>query len=344
VKIVFLDRDTLSPQTRLRQPAFEHELVCHGRTSASEVAERIADADIVLVNKARLDARAIAAAPRLKFIAVAATGTDNLDLAACRERGIVVSNIRNYAVHTVPEHTFALIFALRRSICAYRDAVRAGRWQAAGQFCFFDFPIRDLAGSTLGVIGDGVLGQAVAAIGRALGMRVLMSAFKGRSDMGALYTPFDRVLAESDVITLHCPLLEQTRHMIGAAEFASMGRAPMLVNTARGGLVDESAVGPALASGQISGAAFDVVADEPPPPGHPFMALLDRPDFILTPHVAWASNEAVQSLADQLVDNVEAFVRGVPRQVVSPLLDAQHGGDDLALRDRRHRLILSSPV
>lgn len=164
----------------------------------------------MLVNKVRLDAHAIAAASRLKFIAVAATGTDNIDMAACQERGIVVSNIRNYAVHTVPEHTFALIFALRRSICAYRDAVRAGRWQESGQFCFFDFPIRDLAGSTLGVIGDGVLGQAVAAIGRALGMRVVMSAFKGRADMGMLYTPFDRVLAESDVITLHCPLLPQT--------------------------------------------------------------------------------------------------------------------------------------
>ena len=317
MRIVFLDRDTLSPQTRLRAPGFDHELVCHGGTSAAEVASHIADADIVLVNKVRLDAHAIAAAPRLKFIAVAATGTDNVDLAACRERGIVVSNIRNYAVHTVPEHTFALIFALRRSICAYRDAVRAGRWQESGQFCFFDFPIRDLAGSTLGVIGDGVLGQAVAAIGRALGMRVLMSAFKGRADMGMLYTPFDRVLAESDVITLHCPLLPQTRHMIGAAEFAAMARAPLLVNTARGGLVDESAVGPALVSGQISGAAFDVVAGEPPAPGHPFMALLNRPDFILTPHVAWASDEAVQALADQLVDNVEAFVRGVPRHIVS---------------------------
>jgi glycerate dehydrogenase len=147
-------------------------------------------------------------------------------------------------------------------------------------------------------------------------MRVCMSAFKGQANMGALYTPFERVLAESDVITLHCPLLPQTRHMIGATEFALMRRAPLLVNTARGGLVDEAAVGPALASGQISGAAFDVVSVEPPAPDHPFMALLDRADFILTPHVAWASDEAVQSLADQLVDNVEAFVRGVPRHVV----------------------------
>lgn len=316
MKVVFLDRDTLSAGTRLRTLAFEHDLVCHGRTSADQVAERVADADIVLVNKVRIDARTLAAAQRLKCVAVAATGTDAIDLAACRERGIVVSNIRNYAVHTVPEHTFALIFALRRSLCAYRDAVREGRWQASDQFCFFDHPIRDLAGSTLGVIGDGVLGQAVAAIGRALGMRVLMSAFKGQEHMGALYTPFERVLAESDVITLHCPLLPETRHMISAAEFALMRRAPLLVNTARGGLVDEAAVESALAAGQISGAAFDVVSVEPPAPDHPFMALLDRPDFILTPHVAWASDEAIQSLADQLVDNVEAFVRGVPRHVV----------------------------
>lgn len=316
MKIVFLDRDTLSPQTRLREPRFPHEFACHGRTSPDEVRARIADADIVLVNKVRLDAGSIAAAPRLKLVAVAATGTDNIDLAACRQRGIVVSNIRNYAVNTVPEHTFALIFALRRNICAYRDAVRAGRWQAAAQFCFFDFPIRDLAGSTLGVIGDGVLGQSVANLGRALGMKVLMSAFKGRDDMGVLYTPFHRVLAESDVITLHCPLLPETRHMIGAAEFAAMHRRPLLVNTARGGLVDEAAVGPALEAGQISGAGFDVVAGEPPAPDHPFMALQHRPDFILTPHVAWASDEAVQALADQLIDNVEAFQRGTPANVV----------------------------
>lgn len=317
MKIVFLDRDTLPPQTRLRKPAFEHELVSYGRTSAAEAAARIADADIVLVNKVRLDASALAAAPRLKLIAVAATGTDNVDLDACRARGIAVSNIRQYAVRTVPEHTFALIFALRRSLCAYRDAVRAGRWQASGQFCFFDHPIRDLSGSTLGVIGDGVLGQAVAGIGRALGMNVLMSAFKGRADMGGLYTPFERVLAESDVITLHCPLLAQTRHMIGATEFASMRRSPLLINTARGGLVDEAAVGPALVSGQISGAAFDVVAQEPPDLEHPFLALLDRPDFILTPHVAWGSEQAVQTLADQLIDNVDAFMRGTPTQLVS---------------------------
>lgn len=317
-KIVFLDRETLSPQTTLRQPRFPHELVLHPRTSSDEVAERIADADIVIVNKVKLPAQALARATRLRLIAVAATGTDNVDLAACRAHGIVVSNIRNYAVHTVPEHTFALIFALRRSICAYRDAVRAGRWQAAGQFCFFDHPIRDLAGSTLGIIGDGVLGQAVAAMGRALGMRVLFAGYKGHTDQGPLYTPFERTLAESDVLTLHCPLTPQTRNMIGREEFSLMQRKPLVVNTARGGLVDEAALAWALEAGRISGAGFDVASVEPPPADHPFTRLIDRPDFILTPHVAWASDEAVQAVADQLIANVEAFADGQPRNVVVP--------------------------
>lgn len=316
MKIVFLDRDTISAQTSLRQPGFAHEWVEYPRTRPEEVVQRMADADVVIVNKVKLSADVLAQAPRLKLIAVAATGTDNIDLAACQQRGIVVSNVRNYAVHTVPEHTFALMFALRRSICAYRDAVRAGRWQAAGQFCFFDYPIRDLAGSTLGVIGDGALGQAVAGIGRALGMRVLMSAHKGRTGQGRLYTPFEETLRQSDILTLHCPLNAHTRHMIGAPEFEQMARRPLLINTGRGGLVDESAVEPALQAGHISGAAFDVTSVEPPPLDHPFMALLDRPDFILTPHVAWASDEAVQALADQVIDNLEAFVAGRPANVV----------------------------
>lgn len=316
--IVFLDRDTLSPTTQLRRPAFDHTWAEHAATAPADVVARIRDADVVITNKVRITAEALAQAPRLRLVAVAATGTDNVDLAACQARGVVVSNVRSYATHTVPEHTFALIFALRRSLCAYRDAVRAGRWQQAGQFCFFDHPIRDLAGSTLGVIGDGALGQAVAAIGRALGMRVLMAAHKGRSGQGRLYTPFEQTLREADVLTLHCPLNAHTRHMIGAPEFALMQRRPLLINTARGGLVDEQAVGPALQAGQISGAAFDVTSVEPPPPDHPFMALLDRPDFVLTPHVAWASAEAIQALADQLTSNIEACVAGNPVNVVLP--------------------------
>jgi glycerate dehydrogenase len=316
-RIVFLDRDTLSPETKLRTPSFPHEFVAYGRTSPEEVASRIADADIVITNKAPVRQEAIARAPNLKLIAVAATGYDVVDVAACAERGIAVCNIRNYAVNTVPEHTFALILALRRSILAYADSVRRGRWQEAGQFCFFDHPIKDLAGSTLGIVGDGVLGKAVADLGRAFGMRVLFSAYKGSTGMGPLYTSFEDVLRQSDIITLHSPLMPSTRNMIAAPEFALMERRPLLINTARGGLVDEAALADALIAGRISGAAFDVVTAEPPAPDHPFMRLLDRPDFILTPHVAWASSEAVQGLTDQLFENIDLFWSGTPRNLVA---------------------------
>ncbi|HMP11535.1 D-2-hydroxyacid dehydrogenase [Acidovorax sp. JG5] len=316
MKIVFLDRNTLSPQTVLRPPKFTHQLETYEQSSPQEVKERIADADIVVVNKVKLTRDAIASAKKLKLVAVAATGFDNVDVGACHEHGVSVSNIRNYAVNTVPEHTFALIFSLRRSICAYQEAVRSGRWQDSGQFCFFDFPIKDLAGSTLGVIGDGVLGQAVAQMGRALGMRVIFAGYKGSSNQGVLYTPFEETLRSADILTLHCPLTKETHNMIGSTEFAMMKRKPLLINTARGGLVDESAVGPALDAGHIGGAAFDVVSVEPPPKNHPFMSLVNRPNFILTPHVAWASDEAIQGLADQLIENIESFVRGEPRNLV----------------------------
>jgi glycerate dehydrogenase len=316
VNIVFLDRGTLSPQTTMRPPSFAHQLVTYEQTRPEEVAGRITNADIVIVNKVRLTSDVIRDALCLKMVAVAATGTDNVDLQACAVRGVVVSNIRSYAANTVPEHTFALIFALRRSICAYRDSVLAGRWQASAQFCYFDYPIRDLAGSTLGVIGNGVLGKSVAAMGRALGMNVLISAHKGSTAIDAGYTHFEEVLERSDVITLHCPLNAHTRGLIGEAQFEQMKRRPLLINTARGGLVDEAALGPALIAGKISGAGFDVVSIEPPPADHPLFKLAARPDFILTPHVAWASDEAIQALTDQLVENIECFVRGAPRNIV----------------------------
>lgn len=317
-RVVFLDRDTLSPETSLRPLSFPHELVVHGRSSAEEAGPRIAEADIVITNKVPVRGAALENAARLRLVAVAATGTDIVDAKACAARKIAVSNIRNYAVHTVPEHTFALILALRRSLLAYRDAVAGGRWQESGSFCFFDHPIRDLAGATLGIVGDGALGRAVADLGRAFGMEVLFSTYKGVSGMGPLYTPFEEVLRRSDVITLHAPLLPATRHMIAGPEFAQMERRPLLINTARGGLVDEAALYEALTQGRIAGAGFDVATAEPPPPDHPLMRLLELPNFILTPHVAWASQEAVQALADQLIDNIEAFWAGQPRNLVTP--------------------------
>lgn len=311
--VVFLDRATLAPQVRLRALPFEHTLQTFAHTTPGEVAARIRDADIIITNKARLSAEALAGATRLRMVAIAATGTDNVDLRACEARGIVVSHVRDYAGHSVPEHTFALIFALRRSLLAYHEAVRSGRWLESGQFCFFDFPIRNLAGSTLGIIGDGALGRAVAQMGRALGLRVLFAARKARNDAQAGYVPLDTLFAESDIITLHCPLTPDTRHLINAAAFARMKRRPLLINTARGGLVDEAALAAALQSGAISGAGFDVVTQEPLPADHPLQAILAHPAFILTPHIAWASDEAMQALADQLVENIAAFQRGQPR-------------------------------
>ena len=258
-RVVFLDRDTLSPETVLRELCFLHELVVHDRTTAEQVAQRIADADIVITNKAPVREASLEGAKRLRLVAVAATGTDVVDVRACAARGVTVSNIRNYAVNTVPEHTFALLLALRRSILPYRELVARGRWREAAQFCYFDYPIRDLAGSTLGVIGDGALGKSVAKLGEAFGMKVLFSDYKGTTGMGPLYTPFSDVLRLSDVITLHTPLLPSTRNLIGAAEFAAMASKPLLINTARGGLVDEAALVVALKSGQLAGAGFDVV-------------------------------------------------------------------------------------
>lgn len=317
LRVVLLDRKTLPDDIRFRAFSFANELVAFDQTAPDEVSERIKDADIVITNKAPVRGPAIASAPRLKLVAVAATGTDVVDVAACAQRGVAVSNIRNYAVNTVPEHTFAMILALRRSLLGYRKSVKAGRWQEVNQFCYFDFPINDLAGSTLGIIGDGALGRSVADLGRALGMKVLFSDYKGTKGMGPLYTPFEKVLEASDVITLHSPLMSSTRNMISTAEFAQMTKRPLLINTARGGLVDEAALEVALRSGQISGAGFDVVTTEPPAADHPLMRLLDLPNFILTPHVAWASREAVQSLVDQLIDNVEAFERGARTNIVA---------------------------
>ena len=316
LRIAFLDRETLPPEVRFGTFGFAADLVTFPRTAPAEVAERIASADIVITNKVPISAADIATASRLRLIAVAATGTNMVDLAAARSRGILVSNVRNYSAYSVPEHTFALMLTLRRNILAYRASVAAGRWQDARQFCFFDHPIADLGGSTLGIIGGGTLGSAVARLGEAFGMEILIAGRKGEVSPPLGRTPFADVLALADVITLHLPLLPETRHLIGAPEFAAMARRPLLINAARGGLVDEIALRDALVGGQISGAGLDVAESEPPPADSVLMQLLDRPDFILTPHVAWASRQSIQSLADQLTRNIDAFVAGEPRNLV----------------------------
>lgn len=315
-KIAFLDRATLAPQIVLREPRFDHQLIAHENTTPEQVLKRLDGVSIAIVNKVALTQEVLEQLPDLKLIAVAATGTDCVDKAACQRLGIAVSNIRGYAINTVPEHTFALILALRRNLIAYRDDVLAGEWQRSGQFCFFTHAIHDLAGARLGIIGEGVLGQRVAEIGKAFGMLPMFAAHKGRDGLGPLYTPWDEVLATSDIITVHSPLTPNTRNMLAMPEFRAMKRKPLIINTARGGLVDEVALVRALDEGLISGAGFDVTASEPPPENNPLMRSAGRSNVILTPHVAWASDEAQQRLADQLMDNIENFVSGAPSNLV----------------------------
>ncbi len=316
-RIIFLDRTTIAPHVTLRRPVFQHELVEYGQTDPGEVAHRLAGATIAITNKAPITSETLERIPSLRLIAVAATGTDCVDKAACEARGVAVANIRGYAINTVPEHAFALILTLRRNLVAYRDSVLAGRWEESGQFCFFDHPIRDLAGARLGIIGEGVLGQRVAEIAKAFGMITMFASHKGRSDLGPPFTPWLEVLETSDIITLHSPLTNETRNMLSMPEFVAMKRKPLIINTARGGLVNEHDLVRALDLGLVSGAGFDVVDGEPPKADNPLMHAARRHNVMLTPHVAWASDAAQQALADQLMDNIENFFAGRPTNLVS---------------------------
>jgi glycerate dehydrogenase len=314
-RIVFLDRDSVI--ANVRKPSFAHEWSEFPATKAADAMQRLRDAraTIAITNKVPLRADDLAQLPDLKMIAVAATGTDIVDLQACRERGIVVSNIRNYAVHTLPEHTFALILALRRQLVAYREDIEAGLWQKSERFCLFGHPISDLAGSRLGLAGYGALGKSVARIARAFGMEVVVFNRSPVTDEGIKQVSWDELLETSDILSLHLPLNDKTRNIICAKELIRMKSSALLINTARGGLVDEVALADALRTGVIAGAGFDVLVKEPPPEDNVLLNLR-LPNFILTPHSAWASSQAMQVLADQLIDNIEAWQSGEPRNVV----------------------------
>jgi len=313
-RVVFLDRASL--KAKVRKPSCASEYVEHEMTAIAEIVPRLKGAGVAIINKVPMRADTLRELPQLKLIAVAATGYDVVDVAYCKEHGIAVANIRNYAVHTVPEHAFALILALRRNILAYRQDVENGVWNRSEQFCFFTHAIGDLHGATLGIIGEGAIGQATAAVGRAFGMRVLFADHPPPKMEGVTFTPHEQVLAESDVISLHCPLLPSTRNLINLAAFRRMKRNALLINTARGGLVDEAALIQALEQGLIAGAGFDVLTVEPPRNGNPLLDVR-RTNFILTPHVAWASDGAMQFLADQLIDNIELWCAGTPQHLVT---------------------------
>ncbi|WP_338479636.1 2-hydroxyacid dehydrogenase [Pseudomonas trivialis] len=285
------------------------------RTTAQNVIERLQGAQVAISNKIALDADTLAACPELKLILVSATGTNNVDLAAARAHGITVSNCQGYGTPSVAQHTLMLLLNLATRLQDYQRDVAAGKWQAATQFCLLDHPIVELQGKTLGLLGHGELGGAVARLAEAFGMRVLLGAIPGRPAR-ADRVPLDELLAQVDALTLHCPLNEHTRDMIGARELALLKRGALVVNTARGGLINEQALADALRSGHLGGAATDVLSVEPPVNGNPLLAG-DIPRLIVTPHNAWGSREARQRIVGQLAENARGFFSGAPLRVVS---------------------------
>ncbi len=317
LQIAFLDRATFIPAVRFRADRIPGAVWREYATTApGEIVDRIGpDTAVVAVNKVRLTGETMARRPALRMVALTATGTDNVDLDHARAHGIAVANVRDYATASVPEHVFALLLALRRRLHDYQAAARDGRWTASPFFCVHAGPIEDLAGATFGIVGGGVLGQATARLARAFGMRVLAAERRGAATVRAGRVPFERMLAESDALSLHLPLTPQTRHLFGEREFALMKPGAILINTARGALIEPRALVAALQSGRLGGAGIDVLDIEPPPAGHPLLAA-DLPNLIVTPHVAWASLQAQQKLADEVIENIAAFARGEERNRV----------------------------
>lgn len=309
-KVVFLDRATIPAHIQVPRPDFAHEWVEHDLTSPEQVAERLSGAEIVISNKVILDSQVLAQLPELRMVAVAATGFNNVDVDYCANNNIAVANVQGYATRSVPEHVIAMLFALRRNLFGYHQDIAAGEWQRNKQFCFFTHSIGDIGGSTLGVIGSGTLGQATSQLAKALGMNVLFAERKGATECRPGYVPFEDVLKQSDAITLHCPLNEHTRDLIGEAELRMMKPTAILINTGRGGLVDEQAIVDALKAGKISAAGFDVFTQEPADESNPLIANMSMPNLLLTPHVAWGSDSSIQRLAEILIENINAFERG----------------------------------
>ena len=300
---VFLDHASLDQGDLDMQAlhASAGQLTLHAATSPQQVVEHIADHQVVISNKVVIDEQVMQACPQLKLILIAATGTNNVDLAAARRRGIAVYNCQAYGTPSVAQHTLMLMLVLITRFESYRQAVREGAWQRSSQFCLLDYPIGELAGRTLGILGYGELGQQVARLASAFGMHILVGSIPGREHPER--PSLEQLLPQVDVLTLHCPLTDATRHMIGAEQLAAMKSGSLLINTGRGGLVDEQALVDSLRNGHLGGAGFDVLTTEPPIAGNP---LLDAqlPNLVVTPHSAWGSREARQRIVEQLAENL----------------------------------------
>lgn len=319
MKGVFLDFDTVSHEGDVHATELEAVLDAfesHPVTTPEEIPDRVADAEILLTNKVKVTEAVMDAAPDLKLICLAATGYDNVDIETARSRGIGVCNIAGYCTDAVAQHVFALILNLNQRLDAYRARMRQGDWRHSPHFTMLDFPIRALAGRHLGVIGYGELGGGVARLAESFGMKVLIAERPGHDGPlreGRL--PVDEVLAQSDILSLHCPLTDATRNLIDADALRRMPNHAILINTARGAVVDEQALADALRSGEIAGAGVDVLSQEPPVDGNPLLAD-DIPNLVLTPHIAWATVEARQRALDEMAMNIRAFREGDKRNRV----------------------------
>ena len=316
MKAVFLDYESLDKNdldfSQLKA-AFD-ELILYPSTTPEQVLERVQDVDVIISNKVMIDANTIEHCRHLKLILISATGTNNVDLVKATAKGVVVCNCQGYGTSAVAQHTIALMLALATSLLKYDQAVKQGQWNNSPIFCLMDFPIIELSGKTLGILGYGELGKAVAKLAEAFGMNVLVGALPNRSS-GEKRVPFAELLPQVDFLTLHCPLTDETKDLINTQQFDLMKNSAFLINCARGGIVNEQALADALRQGKIAGAATDVLSVEPPKDGNVLLAE-DIPNLIITPHSAWGSVQARQRMMNQLFENAEAFKQGQPiRQV-----------------------------
>ena len=316
MKAVMLDWATMGPDLDVGEMrALLPELEIYDETSDDEIAERIRGAAIVLGNKVMISESLFAGAPEMRFIGLTATGTDNIDLEAAKRHGVAVANIRAYCTESVAEHVFGCLLNLTHNLQGYVADIRRGEWQAASNFCMLTRPISELSAMTLGIVGYGELGRGVARIAEAFGMSVIVAARPGSDEIPDGRVSFDELLASADVISLHCPLTEATRALFGPDEFRAMKKSAILINTARGGLVDSKALADALREGKIAAAAVDVLPKEPPVDGDPLLDY-DGDNLMVTPHIAWGTLEARQAAIDELTANIEAFLEGRQRNRV----------------------------
>lgn len=309
--IVFLDTATVASTDLTALQIAKTTLSCYATTEPAELAARLRDATIVISNKVMLSANDIAQAPQLKLICIAATGTNNVDIAAATARGILVCNVREYALGAVPQHAMALLLTLNNQTAIQQQAVANGKWSQSPVFCLHQQPIQSLQDKVFTVVGYGSLGQATAQLAQAFGMRICIAERPNASEIRPGRVAFREALAQADVVSLHCPALPQQPPIIGADQLRWLKPSALLLNTARGQLIDEIALLQALQQGQLAGAALDVLTQEPPPPDHPLLAIT-MPNLLLSPHIAWATTESIQCLVAQLAENIVAFMSGSP--------------------------------